>query len=141
MNRKSRSTPVILHRERNEDTVHLRRDEDLGYPSLWCALTERDTDISTIVIERAACTCGNVYTETCVQTLLQRARKFLKASSARMRFLRVSSAVLRDTGCSVIDSIRRHLKVKIIFFFPLNARMVFDHNPLRKKFSRSCAEM
>lgn len=100
VNRKSWSTPVILYRERDEDTVHLRRDR-LGLPSLWCALTERDTDISTIVIERAAYVWQHVR-NLCADP--PSARKFLKASSARIRFLRVSSAVLHDTGCSVIST-------------------------------------
>lgn len=58
-NRRSRGMGVILYRERNEDAVHPRRDGGLDYSSLWCALTERDTDVSTIVIERCrirACT-------------------------------------------------------------------------------------
>ena len=63
VNRKSQSMPVILHREQYEDTVHLCHGGGLGYSSLWCALTERDTDMSTIVIEHA------VY-KTCLQTVL-----------------------------------------------------------------------
>lgn len=94
-----RTWQVILYHEQDEDTVHLRRDGGLSYASM-CTRTEWDTDVFTIVIERAAYNNVN-------ETLSRRIQKFLwllppGCASSAFPFYMMQAY---DTGCSVTGAI------------------------------------
>lgn len=97
-NRKSRMEHIARENRDNLTPTGRRHGPStsysLDYVSLWCAVTERDTNLSTIVIEWyhvpiATCTERNL----CVEILsFNEPENFLGFSSAWMRFLRVRFA-------------------------------------------------